>query len=291
MIRFLCFLLILAGCQAKKEEVNAPIVTSKPQITQFQTVSLSGLNAQQQSSFIKLVNDEICPCSSCAESFAACLPKCKPAALLAQWVIDRLKEGVPMEMMAPALSQEINAGFSAGPQVIDLGSYSSKGPANAPFTVVEFADFECAHCKVTAKSVDEFLKMHPKEVRLVYKHFPLEAHKMAKNASIATEAAGLQGKFWPMHKALFESQKLLDEAEIMALAKKVGLNMPRFKQDLSNSKAIGKVEDSLREGQLLGIQGTPALYFNGRPYFLSTDIMGLELRLAMEKARIETSCH
>lgn len=290
MIRFLCFLLFLAGCQAKKEAPPAP-AAPKQQITQFKTVSLASLNAGQQSSFVKLVNDEICPCSSCSESFAACLPNCKPAALLAQWVIDRLKEGVPMELMATALSQEINSGFGSAPQMIDLDGYSSKGPSHAPLTLVEFADFECAHCKVTAKSIDMFLKKHPKEIRLVYKHFPLEAHKMARNASLAAEAAALQGKFWPMHKALFESQQLLDEAQIEVLAKNSGLNMPRFRKDLSNSNVINKVENSLREGQMIGIQGTPALYFNGRPYFLSTDIMGLELRLAMEKARAETNCH
>lgn len=287
MIRILCLLLILAaGCPSKKESTSA-VSVPKAQITQFQAVSLAGLTAQQQSDFVKLANDEICPCSSCTESFAACLPNCKPAVLLAQWVIDRLKEGIPMEIMAPSLSQEINSGFSSNPQIIDLAGYSSKGPANAPFTVIEFADFECAHCKITAKSIDQFLKKYPTDIRLVYKHFPLEAHKMAKNASIAAEAAGMQGKFWPMHKALFESEQTsLSDKQISAL----GINLARFKKDLSNPAVIDKVENSLKEGLLIGIGGTPALYFNGRPYYLSTDLNGLELRLAMEKARAQSTC-
>lgn len=290
MTPILCLLLLLAaGCPGKKENTSA-VPVPKAQITQFQAVSLAGMTAQQQSDFVKLVNDEICPCSSCTESFAACLPNCKPAVLLAQWVIDRLKEGIPMEIMAPSLSQEINSGFSSNPQIIDWAGYSFKGPENAPFTVIEFADFECAHCKITAKSIDEFLKKYPTDIRLVYKHFPLESHKMAKNASIAAEAAGMQGKFWPMHKALFESEKLLDQSQINALAKRSGLNMSKFKKDLINPAVIDKVENSLKEGLLIGIGGTPALYFNGRPYYLSTDLNGLELRLAMEKARVQSTC-
>ncbi|MEI6804912.1 MAG: thioredoxin domain-containing protein [Myxococcaceae bacterium] len=292
MTRALCLILVLAiGCSSKKEIPAAtPAPAPKALITQFQSVSLSGLTAQQQSGFVKLLNDEICPCSSCSESFAACLPKCKPAVLLAQWVIDRLKEGVPMEMMAQALSQEINSGFSANPQIIDIGDYSSKGSPKASMTLVEFADFECAHCKITAKSIDEFLKKHPQDIKIVYKHFPLEGHQFAKNASLAAEAAGLQGKFWPMHKMLFESEKPLDETQIQALAKKVGLNLGQFKKDLSSTVVLNKVENSLAEGQLLGISGTPALFFNGRPYYLSTDMKGLELRLAMEKARTGSDC-
>ena len=291
MSRLLCLVLLLVGCSKSKTE---PTPVSKAQITQFQAVTITGLTAQQQAGFVKLTNDEICPCSSCNQSFAACLQDqktCKPAVLLAQWIIDRLKENVPLEMMASALSQEINSGFSSRPQIIDLEGYNSKGLTSAPFTLVEFADFECLHCKQTAKSIDEFLKKHPKEVRLVYKHFPLEGHKMAKEASIAAEAAALQDKFWPMHKALFETEQPLSTGQIEVLAKKIQLDLPRFKRDLGNSSVVDKVGNSLQEGQLLGISGTPALFFNGRPYYLSTDMLGLELRLAMEQARSESTCN
>ena len=288
MSRLICLILLLLGCSNKSADNSAPVV-SKAQITQFSAVSLASLTADQQSAFVKLANDEICPCSDRHQSFAACLQDantCKPAILLAQWVIDRLKTGTPMELMNTALSQEINSGFSSSPQIIDLEGYYTKGLAKAAFTLVEFADFECIHCRQTAKSIDEFLKKHP-EVRLVYKHFPLEGHQMAKTAALAAEAAGLQGKFWPMHKALFESKQALSAEQIETLAKKSGVDLVKFKRDMGSQKVLDKIENSQREGQLLGIQGTPALFFNGRPYHLSTDLLGLELRLAMEKARSE----
>ena len=81
MNRILCILLILLGGCKKTEDIleTAP----KPQITQFQTISMAGLTAQQQSGFIKLVNDEICPCN-CPQSFAACLETFESAALIVQ---------------------------------------------------------------------------------------------------------------------------------------------------------------------------------------------------------------
>lgn len=285
-MRLLCLCLLLTSC-FKPE----PAQEQKNQLTQFPGLSIRHLTAEQQSGFIKLLNDEICPCTSCQQSFAACLPKCKSAFLLAQWIIKRIEGDIPLEFMVSNISQEVNSGFSSSPQIIDLKDYNSKGSASAKLTIVEFADFECGHCKQTAKSMEELLKKHP-EVRLVYKHLPLETHKNAKNASIAAEAAAMQNKFWPMHKALFESEQPLSSAQIEALASKIkGLDIARFRADLNNPKVLEKVENSQREAQLLGISGTPALFFNGRPFHLSTDLLGLELRLAMEEARSEPSCH
>ena len=51
----------------------------------------------------------------------------------------------------------------------------------------------------------DVLKAYPKEVKLVYKHFPLSFHKQAKNASKAAEAAREQGKFWEMHDIIYEN--------------------------------------------------------------------------------------
>ncbi|MES2504737.1 MAG: thioredoxin domain-containing protein [Myxococcota bacterium] len=294
MTRLFCLILLFTvGCSKScaPKESTAPLATSKPQVTEFNAVSLEGLNAQQQTQFIKLVNDEICPCN-CPMSFAACIQDedtCKPAVILAQWIIERLKEQVPMEMMAPALSQEINSGFSANPQIIDIADYSVKGAANAPFTLIEFADFECVHCKQTAQFIEQFIAKHP-EVRFIYKHFPSSVHPQAKQASIAAEAAGEQGKFWEMHHALFGSIRPLTDHQIESLAKKWKLNMPRFKADMNKSSVQERVESSIKEAAQLGIAGTPALFFNGRPYHLSSDLLGLELRLAMEKARSQQTC-
>ncbi|MBH1988607.1 MAG: thioredoxin domain-containing protein [Myxococcaceae bacterium] len=251
-------------------------------------IPLEGLSAVQLSWLSKLLNTEICPCTECAQSFAECLPKCKPARLLATWATDRLREGVPPEAMQSAISQEINSGFGTQPQLIDLDGYS-KGSPQAPITLVEFADFECAHCKTTTQTLDQLLKLHPRDLRLIYKHFPLEGHKMAKQASLAAEAAGLQGRFWPMHQLLFEASHLSSES-FEAHAKKLGLNLNRFKQDLQSPKIQKRLEQNLEEGQLLGVEGTPSLFFNGRPFHLSTDLRGLELRLAMEKSRSESTC-
>ena len=75
------------------------------------------------------------------------------------------------------------------------------------------------------------------------------------------------------------------------ITQKIGIPVSQFRKDLDNPQVKERVENSVKEANLLGIQGTPALFFNGRPYFLSTDGLGLELRLAMEKHRSQATCH
>ncbi|MBL4817719.1 MAG: DsbA family protein, partial [Deltaproteobacteria bacterium] len=82
----------------------------------------------------------------------------------------------------------------------------------------------------------------------------------------------------------------LTDNQIETLAKKWKLDMPKFRADLKKPEVAQRVESSRKEAEFLGIQGTPAFFFNGRPYYLSTDLQGLELRLAMEKARHQAVC-
>src|SRR5437899_5853307 len=85
------------------------------------------------------------------------------------------------------------------------------GASHAPFTVVEYGDFECPNCKQAAPAVRQLLKHFSDWVRLVYRYFPLEeVHPHAVSAAEAAECAGAQGKFWQMHDALFDHQPHLN---------------------------------------------------------------------------------
>src|SRR5688572_1712295 len=92
-------------------------------------LNMSGLNKAQTAALIQFTNEEICPCD-CPKSFAACLQDahtCPAGVILGQWVVERMKEGVPFDVMVEPLSKEINQGFAARPQIIDQGSYFAKG--------------------------------------------------------------------------------------------------------------------------------------------------------------------
>ncbi len=286
------------GCTGTSRAKVAPPNHDAPKAIKWNSLpalSMSALTTEQKTAFLQFANEEICPCD-CPQSLAGCLQdqkQCPAAAVLSQWAIENMLHSVPFDIMAEPLAKEIGLGFSARPQIIDLATYHSKGAAKPVITIVEFADFECAHCKTTAVALNALIKKHPNEINLVYKHYPLQAHPMSKAAAIASEAAGQQGKFWEMHEALFTSEQPLSESFILTSAKRIGLQgikFTQFQSDQNNPKVIEKVENSMKEAQMLGLEGTPALFFNGRPYFLSLDTSGLELRILMESLRSRSSC-
>ncbi|MCP4502822.1 MAG: thioredoxin domain-containing protein [Deltaproteobacteria bacterium] len=259
--------------------------------TDFPAVDLSGLGEMERMAFAQIVNEEICPCS-CPKSFGACLQKdtkCAPAVLMGNWIAKQLREGVPGEVLAEQVTREVAAGFGAKPKKIFTSGYASKGAAKPKHTIVEFADFECAHCRAAGAMVDRLVKDH-KDVKVVFKHFPLSFHQMAMPAAIATEAAAEQGRFWEMHNAVFATQNMLDENLLMGHAKALGLDVRRFEKDIKSPSLAAKVQASRAEGEKLGIESTPTFFINGRPFNLMRTIDAFELRFAMEDARATSSC-
>ena len=94
-------------------------------------------------------------------------------------------------------------------------------------TIVEWADFECPHCRHAAPLFEKAVETHPGKVRLVYKFFPLQAHVHGESAARGAVAAMKQGKFWEMHHTLFEHQDALEPRDIEELRQRIGA---RFRQ-------------------------------------------------------------
>ena len=256
----------------------------------FPAVDLSMLDDCARAAFAKIANEEMCPCA-CPRSLGACLQndKCKPAKLLGAWIADVLADGVEPAVLQEAVTRELTAGFPAALRAPDTRGFAAKG-ANAPtVTIVEYADFECMHCRAVAHVVTELVKQHP-EVRGVYKHYPLQFHAMARRAAAAAEAAGRQGKFWQMHDAIFSTQDMLSDELLLGHATALGLDVARFKVDLEDPEIAKKVEASRAEAASFGIDSTPSFVINGRPYHLARSLDGFELRLEMERARATSSC-
>jgi protein-disulfide isomerase len=275
---------------AADAKVDVKPAAPRSDLTSFPAVDLAGLDAKAVEAFTKIANEEVCPCD-CPKSFGACLQEgsqCKPAILLAKWMVSQLNDGFPPERMSETITREI-ASFSGEPKKIDVAGFASKGAASPKYTVLEFADFECAHCKAAAPSVEELVRKHP-DVKVVFKHFPLSFHAMAKKAAIAAEAAGRQGKFWEMHGAIFATQENLSDELLLGHAKALGLDATKFTADLADPALLAKVEASRTEAAGFGVDATPAFFVNGRAYFLSRNVEGFELRMKMEEARASSSC-
>jgi protein-disulfide isomerase len=266
-------------------------LTSPAALGQKLAVDASHLPPDQRAAFDKLLAEEVCPCD-CPKSLGQCLQegtKCKPAVLLAEWAIASYDAGVPPDSIAEALAREITSGFTVPPRKPLTQGFASKGAAKPKHVIVEFADFECGHCRAASSVVEQLTKKRS-DVQVVFKHFPLSFHAMAKKAAIAAEAAGRQGKFWPMHDALFATQDVLSDELILGHAKALGLDAARFAKDLADPALAQRVEESRAEGVSFGIDATPAFFVDGRPYFLHRSLDGFELRLKMDAARASSSC-
>ncbi len=149
---------------------------------------------------------------------------------------------------------------------VPIDGSAVKGPADALVTIVESSDFECPFCKRVVPTLKQLEQDYAGKVRFVFKHNPLPMHPRAPAAAQATEAARAQGgdaKFWAMHDEVFELSELSD-ANLEAAAKRLGLDVERFKADLAAGAAKDRIEKDQQLMRSLGANGTPAFFINGR---------------------------
>jgi protein-disulfide isomerase len=139
----------------------------------------------------------------------------------------------------------------------------SQGPADAPVTLVEYGDFECPYCRAAVPVVDALRQRLGERLRFVYRHFPRPEHPHARQAAEAAEAAAAQGKFWEMHRALFEHQSALDDAHLARYAADVGLDVERFERELEQHTHRDRVHADLLSAVESGAHGTPTFFING----------------------------
>jgi protein-disulfide isomerase len=141
-----------------------------------------------------------------------------------------------------------------------------KGPKDALVTIVEWSDFQCPYCKKVEATLKQVLDTYKGDVRLVWKDNPLPFHKRAKPAAalarVAYDTKGDKG-FWDAHKALYESQPKLEDADLQAVAQKLGLNWNQVKKAIDDDKYSEVFSASMSLGTDLQARGTPHFFVNG----------------------------
>lgn len=143
------------------------------------------------------------------------------------------------------------------------------GSPTAPLTLIEYSDFQCPACAAYYPIVERILSEYPDKVRFVYRHFPLPQHKNAKSASYAAVAAGMQGKFFEMYRALFDRQADWSDmgdtsAEFSAYAKTIGLDIAKFETDRASDTAAERVTNDYQGGVRASVNSTPTFFLNGK---------------------------
>lgn len=144
-----------------------------------------------------------------------------------------------------------------------------KGGKGAKVSLIEYSDLQCPACAAYYPAVKQLTEEFGGSVLFVYRHFPLRTiHFNSQLASQATEAAGLQGKFWEMHDLLFENQeKWAKENDPKVLfekyAEELGLNLDQFREDLISDKVKQEIEKDYQSGLNAKVNATPTFFLNG----------------------------
>lgn len=141
------------------------------------------------------------------------------------------------------------------------------GNLNAALELVEYGDYECPHCGRAYPIIKDIQQHFGNEMKFVFRNFPLsQIHPHAFSAAVATEAAGLQDRFWDMHDIIFENQKTLDLENLFLFAKNIGLDPERFIHDMQQKPLMEKVETDFESGLRSGVNKTPTFFINGKKY-------------------------
>jgi protein-disulfide isomerase len=141
----------------------------------------------------------------------------------------------------------------------------ARGAENAKVTIVEFSDYQCPFCGQAEALVKQVLETYPKDVRLVYKQFPLTSiHPNAMPASKAALAAGRQGRFWEMHHLIFDNQRQLGPEKYTEFAEKLQLDVPQFQKDMESPDVLAQINREMQEGKAADVTGTPTIFVNGK---------------------------
>jgi len=161
-----------------------------------------------------------------------------------------------------AKTQAPSTGRASSPGV-SLDDDPAMGSENATVALIEFSDFQCPYCqrfhektfgRIKAKYIDSG------KVRYVFRDMPSPSRGQAVYAAIAANCAGEQGKYFDMHRILFENASRLENKSYVRFAKKLGLDIPKFEACLVDEKQLSEIGKDIEDGQHLGVRGTPTFF-------------------------------
>ncbi len=294
--------LALAGCSAhtptaspesttpaaeapKPTVAGAPSPEAAPKddaLPELPGVDLSALPEAARAELATVLADEFCHCG-CPHTLGECLRThdCVHAkrmgSLAAQWAA----AGLPAVEIIPALGRYYE-GFRAPRASFAVDARMCTGRVDAPVTLVAFSDFECPFCAAARPLLDAFAKAHADTVRFCSLPFPLASHPNAWPAGEAVLFARDQGRFWVMHDALFDHQSDLGPAALPRVARGAGLDATALQAALKAGTFRAQLTALREQGRKAGVDGTPALFLNGRRFTLPLSEAGLARALEDE---------
>jgi len=163
-----------------------------------------------------------------------------------------------------------------------IDGFPRKGATDPSVVIVEFADYQCPHCKQAASVLAEMAERYPDDVAIVYVDFPINRSGISRIVAQGAVCAGEQDKFWDYHDQAFERQASLDANSPQQIAETLGLDKDSFQKCIISPQPAQHVARGEREALRLGLNSTPTLFLNGRRLHLHD--MAAELATEIETA-------
>lgn len=205
----------------------------------------------------------------------------------------------PQGMLGRAVQAFIEQYDKTEPVTMDISTSEKKGTEKDPvLTIVEFADYLCPHCSIAGQRLDSFVKKYGPYVQVNFRYYPLDKtcnpamqrqmHAGACELSLASHCSGKQGKFWPMHDAIFNHMDYFYKnnvtmAQIKKIAQNNGVNVAQMTACMNTQAARAAVSKDIAEANRLGITGTPTIYVNNRKVQIHLDFLDSFLTTLLKK--------
>jgi Na+/H+ antiporter NhaA len=202
------------------------------------------------------------------------------------WAVLRVTQLLPTEKRTRLLLGDTRLIQDLIPAV-DPDHDHIRGPRQALLTIIEFGDFECPFCGQAEPVVRDILT--DTTIRYVWRHLPLtDVHPRAQLAAEASEAAGAQGAFWPMHDLLLQHQDALTMVDLAGYAESLGLDTGRFRDEMERHVYETRVAQDLESADLSGVSGTPTFFINGQRHYGAFDLATLTAAIETVRERALT---
>jgi protein-disulfide isomerase len=147
-----------------------------------------------------------------------------------------------------------------------------------------YGDFQCPYCTAAQSILRRVRERLDGQLRFAFRHLPLtEIHPDAERAAEAAEAAAAQGSFWEMHDALYANGGRFSEADLAALADRLGLDVERFRAELASGVHAARVARDADAARAAGLVSTPTFFVNGHRHTDAFDARSLVEALTSDR--------
>ncbi|MCP4676153.1 MAG: thioredoxin domain-containing protein [Deltaproteobacteria bacterium] len=250
-------------------------------------IDIGKLSAQQKAR-VKTLLESIKNTRGCKDTLAVCLSKDDMTARRhAGFVARMVRKGKDDTSIKEGIKSRKESSHPEEILEIDTSDHPYKGNTKAKVVIIEYACFQCPFCAHLATKLKKLKSKFGNKIVHYFKFYPVLSHDRGVPSALAGLAAHRQGKFWPMHDIMFKNRSDLDDEDLAKYAKKIGLDMTKFKQALNDKSSMKYVERDKLEGMRIGVEGTPTFFINGKLFDGVQDYEEIVDRIAEELDIVE----